>query len=398
MTTPPAAPALADRMALLSGEGALDVFRRATALERGGRSVIHLELGAPDVDAPPHAVEAAVQALRRGDARYVAPQGLVELREAVADDTRSRGVACDADQVIVTPSAKTAVFYAMLAAVGPGDEVLVPDPGFPIYPSMARFAGGVPVGYAHDAANAPDVDDIAARVTGRTRVLVLNSPGNPTGGALGDAALARLAALAERHDLVVVTDDIYSRLVYAGERAPTVAAHEPARGRTLLVDGFSKTYAMTGYRLGYVVAPPAWVERLVTLAINGHTCVPPFVQRAGVAALTGPQDGVARQVAAYRARRDLLVRGLNALPGVTCAEPGGAFYVFPDFSALLVRHGLTSGAFAARLLEEHGVAAIDGAAFGARGEGRLRFSFASATADLEAAVARVGDAVRAVAG
>jgi aspartate/methionine/tyrosine aminotransferase len=390
VTTAAAAPALAGRMDALSGEGALDVFRRATELEREGRSVVHLELGAPDVDAPPHVVEAAVRALREGDARYVAPQGLAELREAVAADARSRGVACDAARVLVTPSAKTAVFYAMLASVRPGDEVLVPDPGFPIYPSMARFAGGVPVGYAHDRDNAPDVDDVAARVTPRTRVLVLNSPGNPAGGALGETALGRLAELADRHDLVVVTDDIYSRLVYEGGRAPSVAAHPLAAARTLLVDGFSKTYAMTGYRLGYLVAPAAWTERLVTLAINGHTCVPPFVQRAGVAALTGPQDVVARQVAAYRARRDLLVARLNAIPGVRCARPAGAFYAFPDFSALLAGRGLTSRELARRLLEEHGVAAIDGAAFGPRGEGRLRFSFASAAADLEAAAARVG--------
>ena len=397
----PAAPdapgGLAGRMAALSGEGALDVFRRATELERQGRSVVHLELGAPDVDAPPHVVEAAVRALRDGDARYVATQGLPALREAVAADVGSRGVACDAGQVLVTPSAKTAVFYALLATVGPGDEVLVPDPGFPIYPSMTRFAGGVPVGYAHDADGAPDVDDVARRVTPRTRVLVLNSPGNPTGGALGAGALARLAELAERHDLVVVTDDIYSRLVYDGARAPSAAAHPLARARTLLVDGFSKTYAMTGYRLGYVVAPPAWMERLVTLAINGHTCVPPFVQRAGVAALTGPQDVVERQVAAYRARRDLLVARLGALPDVRCAAPAGAFYVFPDFRALLRGRGMTSRDLAARLLDEHGVAAIDGAAFGARGEGHLRFSFASATADLEAAVARAGGLAAALA-
>lgn len=388
---------LAPHLALLSGEGALDVFRRATELEREGRRIVHLELGAPDVDAPPHATEAAIRALREGDARYVAPAGLPELREAIAADARSRGVAADADQVIVTPSAKTAVFYAMLATIAPGDEVLVPDPGFPIYPSVTRFAGGVPVGYGVDAADAPDVDDIEARITPRTRVLVLNSPNNPTGGALDAAAMARLAALVERHDLLVVTDDIYSRLVYEGGRAPTIAAHEGARERTLLVDGFSKTYAMTGYRLGYLVAPRRWVEPLTTLAINGHTCVPPFVQRAGIAALTGPQDIVPTQVAAYRARRDLLVAGLNALPGVRCPVPAGAFYVFPDFSALLAGHGMTSRALAHRLLEDHGVAAIDGRAFGARGEGRLRFSFASAQADLDDALARVRDAVHALA-
>jgi len=394
---PPAATPLAERMALLSGEGALDVFRRATELERAGHAIIHLELGAPDVDAPAHAVEAAVRALRDGDARYVAPTGIPELREAIADDVRSRGVACDAGQVIVTPSAKTAVFYALLATVEAGSEVLVPDPGFPIYPSMTRFAGGVPVGYALDAGNAPDVDDIARRVTPRTRVVVLNSPNNPTGGALGADALARLAAIVEAHGLAVVTDDIYSRLVYEGERAPSIAAFGDMETRTLLVDGFSKTYAMTGYRLGYIVAPRAWVEPLTTLAINGHTCVAPFIQRAGAAALTGPQDIVRTQVEAYRARRDLLVRGLNALPGVHCPTPAGAFYVFPDFSALLAPHGLTSRELARRLLEEHGVAAIDGAAFGPRGEGRLRFSFASATSDLDAAVARVAEAVTALA-
>jgi aspartate/methionine/tyrosine aminotransferase len=278
----------------------------------------------------------------------VAPIGLPELREAIAADVRSRGVAVDADQVLVTPSAKTAVFYAMLATIAPGDEVLVPDPGFPIYPSMTRFAGGVPVGYGVNADNAPDVDDI------------------------------------------------YSRLVYEGGRAPTVAAFDEARDRTLLIDGFSKTYAMTGYRLGYLVAPRAWMERLTTLAINGHTCVPPFVQRAGLAALTGPQDIVQQQLAAYRARRDLLVAGLNALPGVRCPTPAGAFYVFPDFSELLARHGMTSREFARRLLEDHGVAAIDGRAFGSRGEGCLRFSFASAQADLDSAIARVREAVGAL--
>lgn len=389
-------PSLAARVDQLSGEGALDVFRRAMELEHAGRSIVHLELGAPDVDAPAHVVDAAVAALRAGDARYVAPQGLPELREAIAADVRSRGIAASADQVIVTPSAKTAVFYAMLATVEPGSEVLVPDPGFPIYPSMARFAGGVPVGYALDADNAPDVDDIAMRINPRTRVLCLNSPNNPTGGALDAADMARLAELVARHDLRVVTDDIYSRLVFEGGRAPSIAAFDGARGarsRTLLVDGFSKTYAMTGYRLGYLVVPRPWVERLVTMSVNGHTCVPPFIQRAGIAALTGPQDMVATQIAAYRARRDLLVRGLNELPGVKCPVPAGAFYVFPDFSALLTARGLTSRAFADRLLENHGVAAIDGAAFGSRGEGCLRLSFASAQADLDAAVTRIGDAV-----
>jgi aspartate aminotransferase len=293
----------------------------------------------------------------------------------------------------VTPSAKTAVFYAMLATVEPGCEVLVPDPGFPIYPSVARFAGGIPVGYGLDETNAPDVDDIEARITPRTRVLALNSPNNPTGGALSATSLERIASLVEAHDLTVVTDDIYSRLVYDRDRAPSIAAFPTARERTIVVDGFSKTYAMTGYRLGYLVAPREWVARLTTLAINGHTCVPPFIQRAGVAALTGPQDSVRVQVAAYRARRDLLVTGLRSLPGVSCAAPAGAFYVFPDFSRALASAGMTSREYASLLLEQHGVAAIDGAAFGSRGEGRIRISFASAQADLDAALSRIRDSL-----
>ncbi len=384
---------LAERLDLLSGEGALDVFRRATEIERTGRPVVHLELGAPDVAAPSHVTEAAIAALRAGDARYVAPTGIPELREAIAADLVSRGVPLDADQVIVTPSAKSAVFYSMLATVSAGDEVLVPDPGFPIYPSVARFVGALPVGYGVDQDNAPDVDDIEARITPRSRVVVLNSPNNPTGGALTPAATERLAGLVARHRLTVVSDDIYSRLVYQGGRAACLAAFEDARHRTIVVDGFSKTFAMTGYRLGYMAVPKPWVERLTTLAINGYTCVAPFIQRAGVAALAGPQDSVAAQVAVYRTRRDLLVAGLNAISGVRCPAPAGAFYVFPDFSELLARHQMTSRQLASHLLEEHGVATIDGRAFGPRGEGRLRLSFASASSDLESAMKRIRDGV-----
>lgn len=389
-----ATPPLSSRLAQLAGEGALDVFRRAQALEAEGRHVIHLELGAPDIPAAPHITEAAIRALVDGDARYVAANGIPALREAIAADLHSRGVRAEADQVVVTPSAKTAVTYAILAAAEPGSEVLVPDPGFPIYPSIVRFAGATPVGYGVDSRNAPDVDDIEARITPRTRAIVVNSPNNPTGGALGTAAMARLAALVERHALVAVTDDIYTRLVYDAPHAPTLAAFDGARDRTIVVDGFSKTYAMTGYRLGYLVAPRPWVEPLLTLAINGHTCVAPFIQRAGVAALTGPQDAVRAQVEVYRARRDLLVRGLGAIDGITCPTPDGAFYVFPDCSALLARHGLSSARFADRLLQDVGVAVIDGTAFGARGEGRIRLSFASATAELDEAVARIAECAR----
>ncbi len=384
---------LAARTSLLAGEGALDVFARARALERQGREVIHLELGAPDVAAPPHVAEAAIRALRSGDARYVAPEGIPELREAIAADARSRAMDAVAGNVLVTPSAKTAVFYSLLATVEEGCEVLVPDPGFPIYPSVARFAGATPVGYAVDERNAPDVGDIEARISPRSRVLCLNSPNNPTGGALTASGLERLATLVEEHDLIVVADDIYSRLVFEGDRAPCIAAFPQAASRCLIVDGFSKTFAMTGYRLGYVVAPLRWIPALTTLAVNGHTCVAPFIQRAGVAALTGPQDAVDAQVAAYRTRRDRVVRALNDIPGVECPVPAGAFYAFPRLTGTLARHGLSSRQFADTLLEDHGVATIDGAAFGSRGEGCLRLSFASAQADLETATCRIRDAV-----
>ncbi len=386
-TQSPAQPS--SRLDLLAGESALEVFRRALALERAGRHVIHLELGAPDVGAPSHVTAAAIAALERGDARYVGIAGIPELSDAIAADLRLRGIHADADQVMVTPSAKTAVFYAILAVAEPGSEVLVPDPGFPIYPSMVRFAGATPVGYGMDAANAPDVDDIAERITPRTRAIVLNSPNNPTGGALGSEGMARLALLVERHGLSAVTDDIYTRLVYDAPYAPSLAAFDGARDRTLVVDGFSKTYAMTGYRLGYVVAPRRFVEPLLTLGMNGHTCVAPFIQRAGVAALTGPQDHIREQVEVYRLRRDLLVAGLNAIDGVSCEVPAGAFYVFPDFSVLLARHALTSLQLSDRLLDAFGVAAIAGTAFGARGEGRLRLSFASAQSELDEALRRI---------
>lgn len=382
------------RLDLLAGETALQVFRRALALERAGREIIHLELGAPDVDAPSHVARAAIAALERGDARYTGIAGIPELCEAIAADLGRRGITADAGQIMVTPSAKTALFYSLLAVAEPGSEVLIPDPGFPIYPSMVRFAGATPVSYGMDDSNAPDVDDIAARITARTRAIVLNSPNNPTGGALGAESMARIAQLVERHGLSAVTDDIYTRLTYDAPYAPSLAAFDGARDRTLVVDGFSKSYAMTGYRLGSVMAPPQFVEHLLTLGMNGHTSVPPFIQRAGIAALSGPQDFVREQVAAYRVRRDRLVAGLRAIAGVTCAVPAGAFYVFPDFSALLAPRGATAAQLASRLLEEHGVALIAGTAFGARGEGRLRISFASAQAELDEALEKIARCCR----
>jgi aspartate/methionine/tyrosine aminotransferase len=394
-------PPAASRLAVLAGEGALDVFTRARALEARGRTIAHLEIGEPNFAPPAHAVEAAQRALAAGDARYGPPAGIAELRGAIADRLAERGVRAAAEDVVVTPGAKTAVFYALLATVSEGDEVLVPDPGFPIYPSVTRFVGATPVGYSLDASRgfAPNLDEIAARITPRTRVLVLNAPHNPTGGSVSPRDLERLAELALRRDLFVVTDEIYGRIVYDDsiEQTPSIAALPGLLERTIVVDGFSKAYAMTGYRLGYALVPRWLVERFTTLAINGHTCTPPFVQRAGVAALTGPQDSVRAMVRELRRRRDAVVAGLAGIPGVVCPTPAGAFYAFPEVSGLLRATGLTVQQLADRLLEEQGVAVLPGGGFGAGGATGIRISFAGVADDVTRGVAGLAAFLRSLA-
>ncbi|NUQ20016.1 MAG: pyridoxal phosphate-dependent aminotransferase, partial [Gemmatimonadaceae bacterium] len=338
----------------------------------------------------PHIVEAAQRALAEGDARYGTPAGLPALRGAIVDALARRGVTASAENVLVTPGAKTAVFYAILATVNAGDEVLLPDPGFPIYPSMTRFVGATPVGYALDAARAfaPDIDDIEAKITPRTRVICLNAPHNPTGGTVSAPGLERLAELALAHDLFVITDEIYGRITFDDPKGftPSIAAIPGLLDRTILVDGFSKAYAMTGYRLGYALLPRWLVERATVLAVNGHTCTPPFVQRAGIAALEGPQDSVHAMVAELRRRRDLIVNRLRGVPGLRCPAPAGAFYAFPDVSEALRATGLTVKQLADRLLDERGVALLPGTGFGPGGANGLRISFAGVADDVAAGV------------
>lgn len=384
--------------------GASDVLVAAARLEAAGRRVVHLEVGEPDAPTPPHIIEAGVRAMRDGHTRYAPPAGLLALRAAIADAHRARGVPAEAERVVVTPGAKAMIFSALLSLVRPGAEVLVPDPGYPAYAAIVRVAGGVPVPYPLAEADgfAVDAEAVAARVTARTRVLVLNAPGNPAGGLAPAAALERLAELALAHDLVVVTDEIYARLVYAagevpndsaadgaGPAHPSVAALAGMADRTVVVDGFSKAYAMTGWRLGYGVLP-AWLVPAVTkLVAESVSCTAAFVQHAGVAALTGPQDAVARQVAEYRRRARWLVDALDGIDGVRCAMPGGAFYAFPNVAAVLARGATTVDALARTLLEEHGVACVPGSAFGAGGAAHLRLSYAAAPDDLALAVERL---------
>ncbi len=385
---------LAARMQDLGTETAFEVLARAKALEAEGRKIIHLEIGEPDFDTPPNIVEAAVKALRRGMTHYGPSAGLPELREAICESLwTTRKVRATPDEVVVTPGAKPIIFFGILATVNPGDEVLLPDPGFPIYESVVRFVGATPVSVplVESTGFALDLDWLEARITPRTRLLIFNSPANPTGGIVPAADLERIAALAERHDLWVMADEIYSQILYDGQHA-SIAALPGLKARTILIDGFSKTYAMTGWRLGYGVMPRPLAEAVTRLMTNSNSCTATFVQAAGIEALRGPQDAVAAMVAEFRRRRDLIVRRLNEIPGIRCGTPQGAFYVFPNVTGLPV----DARAFADRLLDEWGVAVLAGTCFGVRGDGYLRLSYANSTENLEKAATRIAEAVRAL--
>ena len=385
---------LASRMADLGTETAFDVLARTRVLEAQGKRVLHLELGEPDFPTPAHVVEAGIRAIRDGATKYGPPPGLPQLREAVCERIlQDVGVHAVPEEVIITPGAKPILFFAILATVGPGDEVLCPDPGFPIYESVVRFAGAkaVPVPLRSDLGYALDVEAAERLVTPRTRLLIYNTPGNPTGGMVAPRELQRIAALAERHDLWVIADEIYGRIRYEQQHA-SLAALPGMRERVVLADGFSKAYAMTGWRLGYGVFPRALVEPVTRLVINSNSCTAAFVQMAGLAALRGPQEPVERMVAEYRRRRDLVVSSLQATPGIRCAVPQGAFYAFPDVRGL----PLPAAALATHLLEEHGVATLSGTAFGAGGDGHLRISYVSAPEVLEEALRRIRSAAAAL--
>ena len=385
---PAAAPSLAPAALRLGTEGAFAVLARAREIERTGRDVVHLEIGEPDFPTAPHVAEAAFAAVRAGETGYCPAPGIAELREAAAAElARTRGVPIAPEHVIVANGAKPFLLFAVLATCEPGDEVVYPDPGFPIYESAIRFAGATPVPLVlreHDDF-AFSVDELAARVTDRTKLVILNSPQNPTGGVLDRATLAAAAAVLRDGPAWVLSDEVYGRLLYEGEFA-SIASEPGMLERTIVLDSFSKTYAMTGWRCGYAAVPAALAEVLTRFIVNSTSCVPPFVQRAGVAALTGPQDGVAAMLAEFRARRELVVSGLAALPGVTCRAPRGAFYAFPNVSAL----PLGADALADRLLEEAGVALLSGTAFGAAGEGHLRLSYATSRGRLAEGLARMG--------
>jgi aspartate/methionine/tyrosine aminotransferase len=381
---------LATRMSRLGTETAFEVLAKARALEAKGRDIVHLEIGEPDFDTPPAIVAAGVAALERGETHYTQSAGVIELREAIASYLgQRRGLRVDPAQVIVTPGAKPIMFYALLALLDDGDEAIYPDPGFPIYSSMIDFAGarGVPLALREENGFQPDLDELRKLVTPRTKVLVLNSPNNPTGGVLSRDAIRAIAAIARERDLWVLADEIYGELVYDGEHH-SIALEDGMAERTILLDGFSKTFAMTGWRLGYGVFPPVLVEPVTKLVTNSVSCTATFVQRAGAAALSSRPPEVDRMIAEFRRRRDAVVKGLNAVPGITCRAPQGAFYVFPNIRELRLS---SSAEVADRLLNEAGVATLAGTCFGAAGEGYLRLSYANSLANLEKAVTRISD-------
>jgi aspartate aminotransferase len=380
---------LASRVATLGTESAFTVLARARALEAAGRDVVHLEIGEPDFDTPDHVREAGIASIRAGETHYGPAAGLPELREAAAAHlAATRGVEVPAGRVLIGSGAKPFLFFGVLATCEPGDEVIHPDPGFPIYESAIRWTGATPVPLPLREADdfAFDPDELAALITPRTRLVILNSPQNPTGGVI-DAA--RLTAVAERlagTDAWILSDEVYARLAYDGD-VPSIASEPGLLERTILLDGFSKAFAMTGWRCGFACVPEPLVEPITRFIVNSTSCVPAFVQRAGVAALEGPQDPVATMLAELRARRDLVVDGLNALPGVSCRVPRGAFYAFPNVSAL----PLSDEQLAGRLLEEAGVALLAGSAFGAAGAGHLRVSYGTAREHLTEALRRLGE-------
>ncbi len=378
---------LAARMSVMSGEGALSVFARAKELERQGHSVIHLELGEPDFHPAAPVKEALKRALDEGKERYCPVLGVPALREAIAAYLKkTRNLDVSSANVVIAPGCKIALFMAMMALVDPGDEVLYPDPGFPGYESMTLGLGGIPVPFVLSERNhlQPDPDEIAAKITPRTKILITNSPGNPTGTVYTDAVQRRMAELAVKHDLLVLSDEIYARIIYGADYV-SMMNYPGMDERTLIIDGFSKSFAMTGWRLGYTVAPARIVPALDLMAVNSYTCVAEFSQYAAIEALKDTEGATPRMVAEFARRRERFVRDLNRVPGFRCLPPDGAFYAWVNISDT----GVSAEEICRIMLEEAGVAAIPGAAFGPAGREFVRFSFASSTATLKEAVERI---------
>jgi len=384
---------LAKAMSRLGTETAFEVLARANALAAEGKSIINLGIGQPDFKTPPHIVEAAIKALKDGHHGYTPARGIPQLREAVAADiAEHRGVPIDPDTVLIVPGGKVTMFFACLMFGEPGTEIMYPNPGFPIYESMINFTGAkpVPIRLSEENDFAFDAEEVLAQVGERTRLIILNSPANPTGGVVPRPVLDRfVAGLEEYPKAAVLSDEIYSRLLYDGRPHVSLLEYASIRDRLILLDGWSKTYAMTGWRLGYSVWPASLIEKAERLAVNCHSCVNAPTQYAGIAALEGPQDSVETMRKAFDERRRVTVSELNQIAGFRCVEPGGAFYAFPNIKDT----GKDARSLQSLLLEEVGVATVAGTSFGAFGEGYLRISYANSTANIQEAITRIKSVV-----
>lgn len=378
---------LADKMSRIGTESAFEVLAKARALEKQGKDVVHLEIGEPDFPTPAHIIEAGKRAMDEGWTKYGPTPGFPEFREAIAAYvSRTRGIKVGADNVCVVPGGKPIMFFSMMALLEPGDEVIYPDPSFPIYESVIRFldATPVPIPLVESRGFSFDLNTLAGRLSSKTKFVILNSPANPTGGVISRDDLARMAEMLRDRDLIVLSDEIYSRIWYE-EEPGSITSFDGMQDKTIILDGFSKTYSMTGWRLGFGVMP-VWLAGAVnSLTINSNSCTASFTQRAGLAALEGPQDGVAAMVSEFRRRRDAMVKGLNSIPGFRCTTPAGAFYVFPNITGT----GMSSKDLANLLLNEAGVACLWGTAFGAHGDGYLRFSYANSLDNILEAIDRI---------
>jgi len=377
----------AKRMEQLGTETAFEVLAKARKLEAEGKNIVHLELGEPDFTTPDNIIQAAIKSLQAGDTHYTPSNGTLDLRNSIAKYvSKTRGINFTADEVVVTPGGKPIMFYAIIALIDEGDEVIYPNPGFPIYESMIKFMGGkaVPIQLREDKSFAFDPEDLRKLVTDKTKLLIINSPQNPTGGILTKEVVLKIAEIIKDKDITVLSDEIYSRLVFEGE--PFSITQIPGfKERTIILDGFSKTYAMTGWRSGYGVMNTELAPQISRLMTNSNSCNNAFVQKACIEALDGPQDGAEKMRAEFIARREIIVDGLNSIPGFSCIMPHGAFYAFPN----ITKTGYTSRELADHVLYKGGVAALSGTAFGAYGEGYLRFSYANSRENILEAVKRI---------
>jgi aspartate aminotransferase len=378
---------IAERMTRIGIESAFEVLQRARALEAQGTHVIHLEIGQPDFPTPAHITEAAKRALDEGWTGYGPTPGFPDFRDAIASYiSTSRGIRVSGQNVVVVPGGKPIMFFAMMAVVEPGDEVIYPNPGFPIYESVINFLGAtpVPIPLVESRGFSFDLETFEAKLSPRTKMIVLNSPANPTGGVMPREDLKRIADLTRDRDLLILSDEIYSRICYE-DQPQSITQFEGMLDKTIILDGFSKTYSMTGWRLGYGVMPLWLVDAVDKLMVNSNSCTASFTQRAGLAALQGPQDAVTAMVAEFRRRRDAIVKGLNEIPGFRCTVPAGAFYVFPNVKET----GVPSRDLANMLLNDAGVAGLSGTAFGSYGDGYLRFSYANSLENIQEALSRI---------